>query len=103
MKWKKKVLKEGSRNAPTKPKGRPKKNSIPSFSDIIKAAAEEAAANGQSIGSSSESILLNESMISRSLDESSMESDHSDEEYNQNDESESDLDEEHQKNLSKNS
>ena len=38
MKWKKQVLKEGSRNAPTKPKGRPKKNSIPSYSDIIKAA-----------------------------------------------------------------
>ncbi len=43
MKWKKKVLKEGSREAPTKPKGRPKKNSIPSFSDIIRAAEEEAA------------------------------------------------------------
>ena len=40
MKWKKKVLKEGSKNAPTKPKGRPKKNSIPSFSDILKAAAD---------------------------------------------------------------
>lgn len=41
MKWKKKVLKDGSKNAPTKPKGRPKKNSIPSLSDILKAAAEE--------------------------------------------------------------
>ncbi len=41
MKWKKKVLKDGSKKAPTKPKGRPKKDSIPSFSDILKAAAAE--------------------------------------------------------------
>jgi phosphopantothenoylcysteine synthetase/decarboxylase len=67
MKWKKKVLKDGSKNAPTKPKGRPKKNSIPSFSgmknrfmvildfylsefvvfhlDILKAAANGSSAN----------------------------------------------------------
>jgi hypothetical protein len=56
MKWKKKVLKEGSHEAPTKPKGRPKKNSIPSFSEIIKAAAEAAEAgrnNSNNSGSSS--------------------------------------------------
>ncbi len=35
MKWKKAVLKEGNKDAPTKPKGRPKKNSIPSLSEII--------------------------------------------------------------------
>jgi BarH-like homeobox len=39
MKWKKKVLREGSHNAPTKPKGRPKKNSIPSYQDIMEAEA----------------------------------------------------------------
>lgn len=39
MKWKKKVLKEGCHEAPTKPKGRPKKNSIPSFSEIMAAAS----------------------------------------------------------------
>lgn len=50
MKWKKKVLKEGSNQAPTKPKGRPKKNSIPSFSEIM------SAANNKSTGSSSDSI-----------------------------------------------
>lgn len=76
MKWKKKVLKDGSRNAPTKPKGRPKKNSIPSFSEIIKAAAE-AATNGKSTGSSTESIALNESIYSSSLDESQIGSEES--------------------------
>ena len=77
MKWKKKVLKDGSRSAPTKPKGRPKKNSIPSFSEIIQARAEAAAnKTGKSTGSSSESILLNESMDSRAMEgESSMDSD----------------------------
>lgn len=45
MKWKKKVLKDGCQEAPTKPKGRPKKNSIPSFSDILKAASEAASNN----------------------------------------------------------
>lgn len=49
MKWKKKVLKDGSKNAPTKPKGRPKKNSIPSFSDILKAAAAEKTNSSDSI------------------------------------------------------
>jgi len=92
MKWKKKVLKDGSRNAPTKPKGRPKKNSIPSFSEIIKAAAE--AANGKSTGSSTESIALNESVYSSSLDESRIESEDScDEENNEICSSESDDDE----------
>ena len=58
MKWKKKVLKDGCRHPPTKPKGRPKKNSIPSFSEIIKAAAEAASNNNnQSIGSSSASDM----------------------------------------------
>ena len=59
MKWKKKVLKDGCQDPPTKPKGRPKKNSIPSFSDIIKAAAEAAASenNNKSTGSSSASTM----------------------------------------------
>jgi hypothetical protein len=72
MKWKKKVLREGSREAPTKPKGRPKKNSIPSLSEILKAAAEEAnssnntAHNDKSIAgsSSNESLLSKESILS---------------------------------------
>jgi hypothetical protein len=78
MKWKKKVLKDGSREAPTKPKGRPKKNSIPSFSDIIKAA--EAAAGGgnnnQSVGDSSS----NESLVSHhAMDSEDSENDEEDE------------------------
>ena len=34
MKWKKQVLQQGCKEAPTKPKGRPKKNSIPSYAEI---------------------------------------------------------------------
>ena len=49
-----KVLKEGCQDPPTKPKGRPKKNSIPSLSDIIKAA--ESAASNNSTGSTTESL-----------------------------------------------
>jgi hypothetical protein len=102
MKWKKKVLKDGSRNAPTKPKGRPKKNSIPSFSEIIKAAAEAANANGKSTGSSTESIALNESIYSSSLDEIRSDSDESvDDEINEVDES--DFEDEENNNLSTNS
>ena len=52
MKWKKQVLREGSRKAPTKPKGRPKKNSIPSLSEIMQAAND----NGTLISSSSSSV-----------------------------------------------
>ena len=55
MKWKKKVLKDGCQEAPTKPKGRPKKNSIPSFSEIIKAAAEADRNNGTSNNESCDS------------------------------------------------
>lgn len=65
MKWKKKVLKDGSQDPPTKPKGRPKKNSIPSFSEILKAAA----ANNNSTGSSAESIVSSSMMKNSSLDE----------------------------------
>lgn len=67
MKWKKKVLKEGSQEAPTKPKGRPKKNSIPSFSDIIKAEAEAAkAAASAGGGGDSHNNTNNQSMSSYS-------------------------------------
>lgn len=58
----KKVLKDGSSNAPTKPKGRPKKNSIPSFSEIL------AAANN-STGSSAESLLSSSMLKNSSLDD----------------------------------
>ncbi|CAF0905500.1 unnamed protein product [Rotaria sp. Silwood1] len=34
MKWKKQVLQQGCKEAPTKPKGRPKKNSIPSYAEL---------------------------------------------------------------------
>ncbi|CAF1344052.1 unnamed protein product, partial [Adineta ricciae] len=34
MKWKKQVLQDGYQEAPTKPKGRPKKNSIPSYAEL---------------------------------------------------------------------
>ncbi|KAL7672963.1 hypothetical protein ACOME3_007838 [Neoechinorhynchus agilis] len=34
MKWKKEVLENGAKVAPTKPKGRPRKNTIPSFSEV---------------------------------------------------------------------
>ncbi|RNA20921.1 homeobox -like, partial [Brachionus plicatilis] len=75
MKWKKKVLKDGCRQAPTKPKGRPKKNSIPSFSEILAAAAAKAsgqnACDSQS-NMSQESININdyssESELSEEID-----------------------------------
>ncbi|KAK8736568.1 hypothetical protein OTU49_005081 [Cherax quadricarinatus] len=43
MKWKKQVMLEGSKEPPTKPKGRPKKNSVPSFAELqrMKEAQEE--------------------------------------------------------------
>lgn len=61
MKWKKKVLKDGCREAPTKPKGRPKKNSIPSFSEIL-AAAEASGKNlcDSQSNISEESININD-------------------------------------------
>ena len=65
MKWKKKVIKDGSHEAPTKPKGRPKKNSIPSFSDILKAAA----ANNSSAGSAAESLMSSSLLKNSSLDD----------------------------------
>ncbi|UJR22190.1 hypothetical protein I4U23_025254 [Adineta vaga] len=34
MKWKKQVLQDGYQEVPTKPKGRPKKNSIPSYAEL---------------------------------------------------------------------
>jgi hypothetical protein len=68
----KKVLKEGCQDPPTKPKGRPKKNSIPSLSEII-AAAEANGVNNKSTGSSSESNLSS-SVLKNSLSDSSMES-----------------------------
>ncbi|CAF1469303.1 unnamed protein product [Adineta steineri] len=34
MKWKKQVMLDGFKEIPTKPKGRPKKNSIPSFAEL---------------------------------------------------------------------
>ncbi|CAF3039351.1 unnamed protein product [Rotaria sp. Silwood2] len=34
MKWKKQVLQQGCKEAPTNPKGRPKKNSIPSYAEL---------------------------------------------------------------------
>jgi len=64
MKWKKKVIKDGSHEAPTKPKGRPKKNSIPSFSDILKAAAAN-----NSDGSSVELLMSSSLLKNSSLDD----------------------------------
>lgn len=77
MKWKKKVLKDGSKNAPTKPKGRPKKNSIPSFSEILKAAA---AAENNSINGSTASSSLNSSAGVKHSDMSSCSDEADDEE-----------------------
>ena len=61
-----KVLKDGSKNAPTKPKGRPKKNSIPSFSDILK----EAAIKNGDVDSMAESISSDLKNLNSSVDES---------------------------------
>ncbi|KAG7160768.1 Homeobox protein BarH-like 1-like [Homarus americanus] len=41
MKWKKQVMLEGSKEPPTKPKGRPKKNSVPSFAELQRMREEE--------------------------------------------------------------
>ncbi|XP_071552773.1 uncharacterized protein [Panulirus ornatus] len=41
MKWKKQVMLEGSKEPPTKPKGRPKKNSVPSFAELQRMKEEE--------------------------------------------------------------
>ncbi|XP_076066056.1 uncharacterized protein LOC143039704 [Oratosquilla oratoria] len=41
MKWKKQVMQEGSKEPPTKPKGRPKKNSVPTFAELQRQKAEE--------------------------------------------------------------
>ncbi|XP_037779462.1 homeobox protein Hox-B1-like [Penaeus monodon] len=41
MKWKKQVMQEGSKEPPTKPKGRPKKNSVPSFAELQRMREEE--------------------------------------------------------------
>jgi hypothetical protein len=93
MKWKKKVLKEGSNQAPTKPKGRPKKNSIPSFSEIM------SAANNKSTGSSSESItsgMKNDSFDTQShcSDDDEEMSDDDDNEYFSDTENDDDDDDE---------
>ncbi|CAF1054924.1 unnamed protein product [Brachionus calyciflorus] len=82
MKWKKKVLKEGCHEAPTKPKGRPKKNSIPSLSEIL--AAAEAAENGKnSCGSniSEESIDMDDYSSDSDMDEIDVEEDSDGDEY----------------------
>lgn len=41
MKWKKQVLQQGCKEAPTKPKGRPKKNSIPSYAELKRIESEK--------------------------------------------------------------
>ncbi|CAF0949169.1 unnamed protein product [Adineta steineri] len=41
MKWKKLVLQQGCKEAPTKPKGRPKKNSIPSYAELQRIESEK--------------------------------------------------------------
>ena len=98
MKWKKKVLKDGSKNAPTKPKGRPKKNSIPSFSEILKAAA---AAENNSIHGSTSSSFNSSTGVKTSDMSSCSEADEEDVDLSDDDENEeiydvedSDMDEE---------
>ncbi|XP_060926528.1 homeobox protein BarH-like 1 [Limanda limanda] len=53
MKWKKIVLQGGGLESPTKPKGRPKKNSIPSSEQLSEQERSAADAEHQSEGSSS--------------------------------------------------
>ncbi|XP_070707080.1 homeobox protein BarH-like 1 [Pempheris klunzingeri] len=53
MKWKKIVLQGGGLESPTKPKGRPKKNSIPSSEQLSEQERSTADADPQSEGSSS--------------------------------------------------
>nr|XP_020473950.1 homeobox protein BarH-like 1 [Monopterus albus] len=53
MKWKKIVLQGGGLESPTKPKGRPKKNSIPSSEQLSEQERSAADADRQSEGSSS--------------------------------------------------
>ncbi|XP_056294546.1 homeobox protein BarH-like 1 isoform X2 [Pseudoliparis swirei] len=55
MKWKKIVLQGGGLESPTKPKGRPKKNSIPSSEQLSEQERTAADADRQSEGSSSHS------------------------------------------------
>ncbi|XP_070759501.1 homeobox protein BarH-like 1 [Enoplosus armatus] len=55
MKWKKIVLQGGGLESPTKPKGRPKKNSIPSSEQLSEQERSAADADHQSEGSSSHS------------------------------------------------
>ncbi|AWP03475.1 Homeobox protein BarH-like 1 [Scophthalmus maximus] len=54
MKWKKIVLQGGGLESPTKPKGRPKKNSIPSSEQLSEQERSVADAEHQSEGSSSQ-------------------------------------------------
>ncbi|XP_062272295.1 homeobox protein BarH-like 1 [Scomber scombrus] len=55
MKWKKIVLQGGGLESPTKPKGRPKKNSIPSSEQLSEQERSTSDAERQSEGSSSNS------------------------------------------------
>jgi hypothetical protein len=64
MKWKKQVMKEGRREAPTKPKGRPKKNSIPSLSEIL------AAQGHNSLSTDNDSNYISDELSSDNEDES---------------------------------
>ncbi len=82
MKWKKKVLKDGSKNAPTKPKGRPKKDSIPSFSEILKAAAAEKmnSTGSETTGKNDSSLDESRSVCSEDEDEMDLSDDDEDEE-----------------------
>ncbi len=53
MKWKKQVLQQGCKEAPTKPKGRPKKNSIPSYAELKRIENEKQITNSTLTVSSS--------------------------------------------------
>lgn len=89
MKWKKKVLKDGCQEAPTKPKGRPKKNSIPSFSEII-AAAEAAGKNSCDSQSSEGSINMEDYSSDSEISEIDVEEDSENEDYQESFEDHSD-------------
>ncbi|KAM7423296.1 hypothetical protein PAMA_011040 [Pampus argenteus] len=60
MKWKKIVLQGGGLESPTKPKGRPKKNSIPSSEQLSEQERSTSDADRQSEGSSSHSETTQE-------------------------------------------
>ena len=90
-----KVLKDGCQDPPTKPKGRPKKNSIPSFSEII--AAQNG--NNKSVGSSSDyssrlknSLSDTDSSIANSIDDED-DDDNEDDDDDENDFSSTDIEE----------